>query len=119
MPEALTVHRNAAHRSGQSQASPEFGRVGSLYQPDAQQYGAGKTSSAPEILQGAVNIEAFVNADVIAQGLAGFDPQSAAVEAGRIMLRRLAELARQREEFAFESTLAGRSAHRFLFDLGL
>ena len=30
------------------------------------------------------------------------------------MLRRLAELARLREDFAFESTLAGRSAHRLL-----
>jgi len=30
------------------------------------------------------------------------------------MLRRLDELARAREDFAFESTLAGRSAHRLL-----
>lgn len=49
--------------------------------------GAGKTSSAPDLLQEAVGIDAFVNADVIAQGLAAFSPESAAVVAGRIMLR--------------------------------
>ncbi len=79
--------------------------------------GAGKTSAAPDLLQDAVGIDAFVNADVIAQGLAAFSPESAAVAAGRIMLRRLHELARAREDFAFESTLAGRSAHRLLTGL--
>jgi predicted ABC-type ATPase len=62
-------------------------------------------------------IDAFVNADVIAQGLAAFSPGSAAFEVGRIMLRRIEELARAREDFAFESTLAGRSAHRLLTGL--
>jgi predicted ABC-type ATPase len=79
--------------------------------------GAGKTSSAADLLQEAVGIDAFVNADVIAQGLAGFSPESAAFVAGRIMLLRLRELARAREDFAFESTLAGRSAHRLLTGL--
>ena len=79
--------------------------------------GAGKTSSAPDLLQEAVGIDAFVNADVIAQGLAAFSPESAAVVAGRIMLRRLRELAQAREDFAFESTLAGPSAHRLLTGL--
>jgi predicted ABC-type ATPase len=49
------------------------------------------------------------NADVIAQGLSGFDPASAALEASRIMLQRLRELADRRESFAFETTLAARS----------
>lgn len=64
-----------------------------------------------------MGIDAFANADVIAQGLAGFNPESAAFEAGRIMLRRLGELARGRQDFAFESTLPGRSAARLLQDL--
>jgi predicted ABC-type ATPase len=51
----------------------------------------------------------FVNADVIAQGLSGFDAESAALQAGRIMLDRLHELAGRRESFAFETTLATRS----------
>ncbi|MDQ3045894.1 MAG: zeta toxin family protein [Chloroflexota bacterium] len=76
--------------------------------------GAGKTSAAPELLRDAVGIDAFVNADVIAQGLSGFSPESAAFEAGRVMLRRLQELTRERADLAFESTLAGRSAHRLL-----
>lgn len=80
-------------------------------------HGAGKTSAAPDLLRDAVGIEAFVNADVIAQGLAGFSPQSAAFEAGRVMLRRLRELASERGDLAFESTLAGRSAHGLLTDL--
>lgn len=79
--------------------------------------GAGKTSAAADLLHDAVGIDAFVNADVIAQGLAGFSPESAAFEAGRIMLGRLDELTRAREHFAFESTLAGRSAHRLLTGL--
>lgn len=79
--------------------------------------GAGKTSAAPDLLQDAVGIDAFVNADVIAQGLTAFSPESAAFEAGRIMLRRFDELSRTREDFAFESTLAGRSAYRLLTGL--
>ena len=79
--------------------------------------GAGKTSAAADLLQDAVGIDAFVNADVIAQGLAAFSPESAAFVAGRIMRRRLQELARAREDFAFESTLAGRSAYRLLTGL--
>src|SRR5688572_11740246 len=72
--------------------------------------GAGKTSSAPDLLREAIGIDAFVNADVIAQGLAAFNPDSVAFEAGRIMLVRINELARAGVDFAFESTLAGRSA---------
>ena len=76
--------------------------------------GAGKTSSAPRLLRDATGIDAFVNVDVVAQGLAAFRPQSAAFEAGRVALRRLHELARMRRDLAFESTLAGRSAYRLL-----
>ncbi len=71
--------------------------------------GAGKTTAAPYILRDALNVTEFVNADTIAHGLAGFDPDSAAVLAARIMLERMEELASERASFAFESTLAGRS----------
>jgi predicted ABC-type ATPase len=63
---------------------------------------------APAILE-ALGIEIFVNADVIARGLSAFNPDAAAFEAGRLMLRRLDELAEERADFAFESTLASRS----------
>lgn len=36
--------------------------------------GAGKTSAAPELLRDTVGVETFVNADLIAEGLAGFSP---------------------------------------------
>lgn len=76
--------------------------------------GAGKTSAAPDLLHDTVGIDAFVNADLIAQGLAGFGPEMVAFEAGRIMLRHLNELARTRADFALESTLSGRTAVRML-----
>ena len=76
--------------------------------------GAGKTSAAPELLRDAVGIHSFVNADVIAEGLSGFRPQDAAFEAGRIMLMRARELAARRADFALESTLSGRTLHKFL-----
>jgi predicted ABC-type ATPase len=56
----------------------------------------------------------YVNADIIAQGLSGFNPESAAIEAGRILLGRVHAPADQRASFAFESTLAGRSQGRLL-----
>jgi predicted ABC-type ATPase len=78
--------------------------------------GAGKTTSARTLLAGTLQLLTFVNADVIAQGLAGFDPAGAAVEASRIMLERLRELAGQRASFAFETTLAARSYAHLLRD---
>ncbi|HJT78325.1 MAG TPA: zeta toxin family protein [Gemmataceae bacterium] len=71
--------------------------------------GAGKTTAARTLLAETLSVMAFVNADAIAQGLSGFDTDSAAVEASRIMLERLHKLADQRADFAFETTLAARS----------
>jgi predicted ABC-type ATPase len=71
--------------------------------------GAGKTTLAPFILRDKLGVLEYVNADPIALGLSGFDPAGVAFEAGRVMLRRLHDLAAQRQTFAFESTLAARS----------
>ncbi len=71
--------------------------------------GAGKTTTAPYLLQGALAVSEFVNADAIALGLSAFRPESVAVAAGRVMLARLQALAEAREDFAFETTLASRS----------
>lgn len=79
--------------------------------------GAGKSTAAPELLQEELAISEFVNADVIARGLSAFDPDRAAMAAGRVMLARLNELARQRESFAFETTLASRSFSPWLREL--
>lgn len=55
--------------------------------------GAGKTTAAQTLLPTALEIQHFVNADWIARGLSGFNPESAAIDAGRIMLARLKQLA--------------------------
>ena len=71
--------------------------------------GAGKTTFAREFLPNHANCREFVNADLIAGGLSPFSPGAAAIEAGRIMLDRIEELSTQRQTFAFETTLSGRS----------
>lgn len=78
--------------------------------------GAGKTSAAPELLRDAGGVDVFVNADAIAAGLAGFAPQLAAIEAGRVMLRRLRSLIDAGSDFAFETTLSGKSLSSLLAD---
>ncbi len=78
--------------------------------------GAGKTSHASTILA-ALDIATFVNADFIARGLVGYNTQVAAFTAGKIMLKQLNELAAERADFAFESTLASRTFARFLTKL--
>lgn len=69
--------------------------------------GAGKTTFAMEFLP-RVSQANFINADLIAAGVSPLDPAAVALEAGRIFLARLRELAARRVDFAFETTLAGR-----------
>lgn len=71
--------------------------------------GAGKTTAAPALLNSTIEVSDFVNADIIAQGLSLFKPEDAELQAGRIMLSRLDELASQKANFAFETTLASRT----------
>lgn len=71
--------------------------------------GAGKSTAAPWVLQGALGVHEFIDADVIARGLSGFQPESAAIEAGRAQLDRIELLVQRRADFALESTLSGRS----------
>lgn len=75
--------------------------------------GAGKSTHADAILA-TLGIETFVNADFIARGLSGRNTQAVAFEAGRIMLRRLGQLADADKDFAFESTLSSRTFAFFL-----
>lgn len=79
--------------------------------------GAGKSTAAPILLKEAANIDNFVNADQIALGLCAFQPEKAAMEAGRIMLNRLHALAAAKETFAFETTLASRSFAPWIAEL--
>lgn len=71
--------------------------------------GAGKSTLAPSILRDTFGLLEFVNADTISAGLSAFNAEAVALEAGRVMLTRLRELAANKQSFAFESTLATRS----------
>src|SRR5947207_12600892 len=79
--------------------------------------GAGKSTAAPYLLRDTLKVAEFVNADAIAVGLSAFRPESVAIAAGRIMLARLKSLAEAREDFAFETTLAGRNFAPWLREL--
>ncbi|MBM3746163.1 MAG: hypothetical protein FJW34_10220 [Acidobacteria bacterium] len=70
--------------------------------------GAGKSTAAQDLLRGELGVSEFVNADTIAQGLSAYSPHTVSIDAGRLMLRRLRELAARRVDFAFETTLASR-----------
>lgn len=71
--------------------------------------GAGKTTFARSFLPQEAQCPRFINADLIAAGLAPFAPETAAIKAGRLMLEEIAACARRGESFAFETTLAGLS----------
>jgi predicted ABC-type ATPase len=55
----------------------------------------------PEIL----NCREFVNADEIAKGLSPFQPETVALQSGRLMLERIDQLLKANLDFAFETTL--------------
>jgi len=74
--------------------------------------GAGKTTFAREFLPQEAGCPVFVNADLIAAGLSPFDPERAALQAGRLTLEAIARHVVQRESFAFETTLSGRTYAR-------
>lgn len=79
--------------------------------------GAGKTTFAREFLPSYAQCKNFINADLIAQGLSPFSPETAAFRAGRLVLSEIASMAERRVDFGFETTLSGRSHMGLLRDL--
>lgn len=71
--------------------------------------GSGKTTFAREFLPQEAHCKVFVNADLIAAGLAPFAPETAAIQAGRLMLEQLEQNFQKRQSFALETTLSGRA----------
>ena len=71
--------------------------------------GSGKTIFARSFLPNYVNCPNFVNADLIALGLAPFEPRAAAIKAGKLVLQQIYEYAAKGVDFAFETTLSGKS----------
>lgn len=76
--------------------------------------GAGKTTFAKQFLPLYAKCNNFVNADMIALGLAPFAPEKAAMKAGRIVLEQINELSAKKADFAFETTLSGKSYIKLL-----
>lgn len=78
--------------------------------------GAGKTTFAKEYLPNEAACPNFINADLIAAGLAPFKPAAANVQAGRLMLSEMRRYLALGESFAFETTLSGRSYAQLIPD---
>jgi predicted ABC-type ATPase len=76
--------------------------------------GAGKTTFAREFLPNEASCPNFVNADLIAAGLAPFASDTVAFRAGRLMLLEIHNHVRQDDSFAFETTLSGRHYARLI-----
>ncbi len=79
--------------------------------------GAGKTTFAREFLPHYADCTNFINADLIAQGVSPFSPDTAAFRAGRLMLGEIALYARRQADFGFETTLSGHGHLKLIRDL--
>lgn len=71
--------------------------------------GAGKTIFATDFLPEYAGCFEFVNADLIAKGLSPFNPAGADLAAGKLMLEQIRLLAQRNVDFAFETTLSGKT----------
>ena len=76
--------------------------------------GAGKTTFAKKFLPQYASCKNFINADLIADGLSPFFPRSAAIKAGKLLLGEIHNLAEKKLDFAFETTLSGKTHASFL-----
>jgi predicted ABC-type ATPase len=74
--------------------------------------GAGKTTFARVFLPFEADCPLFINADLIAAGLSPFQPEVAAIRAGRLMLEEIDRNAEAGRNFAFETTLSGHTYAR-------
>jgi predicted ABC-type ATPase len=79
--------------------------------------GAGKTTFALEYLLEIAHCTRFVNADLIAAGLSPLAPEREIVVASRLFLSEIQTCIERREDFAFETTLAGRSYLKLVREL--
>ena len=71
--------------------------------------GAGKTTFAKEFLPHYAKCSNFVNADLIAIGLAPFSPSTIRIKAGKLLLNEIDNFISHKVDFAFETTLAGKA----------
>jgi predicted ABC-type ATPase len=71
--------------------------------------GAGKTTFAIQYLPRLTNCRNFVNADLIAAGLSPLEPERKLLAASRLFIKEIENRVESRQDFAFETTLSGRS----------
>ncbi|MBN1114070.1 MAG: zeta toxin family protein [Oligoflexia bacterium] len=71
--------------------------------------GSGKTTFAKEFLPEFVDCPNFINADLIAMGLSPFFPDHVAIKAGKLVLEQIDEFSKKGQDFAFETTLSGKT----------
>jgi predicted ABC-type ATPase len=76
--------------------------------------GAGKTTFARSFLLNEADVSIFINADLIAAGLSPLQPESEAMQAGRLMLSMIDHHVQRGDSFAFETTLSGRGYSRMI-----
>ncbi len=76
--------------------------------------GAGKTTFALEYLPQVAGCTRFINADLIAAGLSPLAPERELLAASRLFLREIEKRIKASEDFAFETTLAGRTYLRLV-----
>ena len=69
--------------------------------------GAGKTTMALTLIPNLLKVYDFINADEIAKALAPLHPETVALTASKLMLKRLRELLEAERSFAFETTASG------------
>lgn len=76
--------------------------------------GSGKTTFAMKFMPDYVKCTNFINADLIAKGLAPFGPERVALKAGKLVLQEIQEYSNQGADFGFETTLSGKSYYQVL-----
>ncbi len=76
--------------------------------------GAGKTTASYTILPEIFKCNEFVNADEIAKGISPFNPDKVAIQAGKIMLKRINELIANNITFAIETTLSAKTFVKYI-----
>lgn len=93
----MTRQRRYAYRAHVAEAHPSVVVLSGAN-------GAGKSTMASRLLVGSLRVSEYVDGDAFARDLP--HSETAAVTAGRAVLRRLDELGAGRRSFGFETTLA-------------
>ena len=76
--------------------------------------GAGKTTASYALLPEMLKCSQFVNSDEFAKSLSPFSPDTASIQASKLMLLKITYLFKRHEDFAIETTLATRSLKKMI-----